>query len=446
LRVFETREVFALVLSQTPNRADDAPAGAPSSVARAAALDRAGPGLRDRLLRAERFITGSLPADVLRNVRVELVASIFFGPFYAALLFIPVVLQRLGASPDLVALYQSQSYIGLFLAAFSVMILPRRRLLLALAVIWTVGRGAFLFTKLWPTAVGLLVLSAIYWLSDGFPGSIYTEVVRRAYPAEVRGRALSAVRAGMALSMLAFTPLAGWLLDTAGHGVLFPLAGACGIVAAWIFTRMRIGADPAPAMKAPQHSLGELWRILRRDSRFVLHLLSVVCFGLGSLVAIAFYPAVLVDRLHLSYAEVSWLSLAQSVAWILGLVIWGRAMDRKGVLWLLRAAYLISAIAPIAFLLADSGWWLALAYLAQGLAAGAVDLGFTSASIDFADPDHVYEYAALQRTVIGIRGLIGPFLGVWLSYLGVPVAWVFILGAVLLALGAVLVSRVKPAQ
>ena len=103
-----------------------------------------------------------------------------------------------------------------------------------------------------------------------------------------------------------------------------------------------------------------------------------------------------------------------------GLVIWGQAMDRKGALWLLRAAYLISAIPPIAFLLADSGWWLLPAYLGQGLAAGAVDLGFTSASIDFADPDHVYEYAALQRTVIGIRGLIGPFLGVWLSHLGAP--------------------------
>lgn len=398
--------------------------------------------LRGRLLRAERFITGPLPDDALRNVRVELIASVFFGPFYAALLFIPVVLQRLGASPDLVALYQSQSYIGLFLAAFSVMILPRRRLLLLLAVIWTVGRGAFLFTEFWPTAVGLLVLSAIYWLSDGFPGSVYTEVVRRAYPAEVRGRALSLVRAGMALSMLAFTPLVGWLLDTAGHGLLFPLAGACGIVAAWVFTRMRIGAD-APIANTPQGSLGELWRILRRDSRFVLYLLSVVCFGLGGLVAIAFYPAVLVDRLHLSYAEVSWLSLAQSVAWILGLVVWGRAMDRKGTMWLLRAAYLISAIGPIAFLLADSGWWLLAAYLAQGLAMGAVDLGFTSASIDFADPDHVYEYAALQRTVIGIRGLAGPFIGVGLFRLGVPMAWVFILGAALFVLGAALISGVR---
>ncbi len=403
----------------------------------------AGPGLRGRLLRAEQLITGPLPADVRRNVRVELIASVFFGPFYAALLFIPVVLQRLGATPDLVALYQSQSYIGLFLAAFSVMILPRRRLLLLLAVIWTVGRGAFLFTELWPTAVGLLVLSAIYWLSDGFPGSVYTEVVRRAYPAEVRGRALSVVRAGMALSMLAFTPLVGWLLDTAGHGVLFPLAGVCGILAAWIFTRMRIGPDSAPATHTSQHALGELWRILRRDGRFVLYLLSVVCFGLGGLVAIAFYPAVLVDRLHLSYAEVSWLSLAQSVAWILGLVVWGRAMDRKGTMWLLRAAYVISAIGPIAFLLADSGWWLLAAYLAQGLAMGAVDLGFTSASIDFADPDHVYEYAALQRTVIGIRGLAGPFIGVGLFRLGVPMAWVFILGAALFVLGAALVSGVR---
>ena len=398
---------------------------------------------RARLRRAELFITGPLPPDVRYNVRVELVASMFFGPFYAALLFIPVVLERLGASPDLVAVYQSQTYIGLFLAAFSVMVLPRRRVLLFLAIVWSLGRGMFLLAGLWPTALGLLGLSAVYWLSDGFPAPAYTEIVRRAYPAEVRGRALSVVRAGMAVGMLAFTPVVGWLLDTAGHVVLLPIAGVCGILAALIFTRMRIGADAVPATHLPKRSLGELWRIVQRDRRYVIYLLSVVCFGLGGLVAIAFYPSVLVDRLHLSYAEVSWLSLAQSVAWILGLTVWGRAMDRKGSMWLLRAAYLISAVGPIVFLLAGSGWLLLPAYLAQGIAAGAIDLGFTSASLDFADPDHVYEYSALHRTVVGIRGLVGPFIGVGLFRMGVPMAYVFILGAGLFVLGAVLVSRVK---
>ena len=100
--------------------------------------------------RAELALSGPLPADVRRNMRIELLASLFFGPFYAVLLFIPVILQRLNATAQQVALYQSESYLGFLLSAFSVMLLPRRRILLFLAVIWAVGRAAFLLTPLVP--------------------------------------------------------------------------------------------------------------------------------------------------------------------------------------------------------------------------------------------------------------------------------------------------------
>jgi hypothetical protein len=70
-----------------------------------------------------------------------------------------------------------------------------------------------------------------------------------------------------------------------------------------------------------------------------------------------------------------------------------------------------------------------------------VDLAFTNAVIDLAEPGQTYEYAALQRTVIGVRGLIGPFLGVWLFSIGVPVAVVFVLGALFYAGAAILMLR-----
>src|SRR5512141_2906493 len=136
--------------------------------------------------RVELALTGDLTPHTRHNVHIELASSIVYGPFYAALLFISVVLEKLGATPGLLALYQSQTYLGLFLAAFSVMFIPRARVLVFLAIAWMIGRGAFLLTPLLPGAVGLLLLSAVFWFSDGFPGAAYTDVVRRSYASDAR--------------------------------------------------------------------------------------------------------------------------------------------------------------------------------------------------------------------------------------------------------------------
>ncbi len=381
--------------------------------------------------RIEYSLTGDLTPQTRRNVHTELASSIVYGPFYAALLFIPIVLERLGASPDVLALYNSQTYLGLFLAAFSVTLIPRARVLVFLALFWSVGRGSFALAITQPGALGLLGLAAVFWFSDGFPGAAYTDVVRRAYSSDARGRALSVVRLGMVLSMLAFTPIVGLVLDRFGYQIVYPAAAVFGVISALMFLRMKPATPSEDRVAAlPKQSVLELWRVLRHDRRFGIYLLAIIGFGLGGLVGVAFYPAVIVDRLHLTYEQVSWLSFAQSVSWVLGLLIWGRTMDRRGAPWAMRLCFALSIIVPLSYLLATSEWVLLPAYIVGGLTSGGIDLAFTNAAIDLAKPGQTYEYAALQRTIIGVRGLVGPFLGVWLYGLGMPVTTIFILGAV----------------
>lgn len=397
--------------------------------------------------RIELALTGPLPADVRRNMWVELMASLAYGPFYAVMLFIPVVLQRLGATPDEVALYQAESYVGFALSAFSVMLLPRRGILIFLGVIWVAGRAAYLFTPLLPSVTGLLVLSFIFWLSDSFPSPGYVRVVQQVYPARVRARTMSVVRLGMGVGMLAFTPLAGWLLDTIGHAALFPMAGVFGIVAALIFMRIRMpaGSEDTPnavaAPAAPGLSSVRMLGLLGRNKAFLLYVLSIAAFGLAGLIPIAFYPAVLVNRLQLTYTDVSLLGLAQSLVWLASYVVWGRWMDRLGGVRTLQIVYLSLMLYPLCHWFAQDAWWLLPAYIASGLANAGVDLAFTNVTIDLADPERVAEYAAIQRTVIGIRGFAGPLIGVWLNQIGVPMAAIFALSMVLYGLAAALVSH-----
>ena len=399
--------------------------------------------------RVELALSGPLPAEVRRNMRIELIASLFFGPFYAVLLFIPVILQRMDATPQQVALYQSESYFGFLLSAFSVMILPRRRILLFLAVIWTIGRAAFLLTPLVPTVTGVLVLALLYWLSDSFPSPGYVRVIQQVYPADVRARVMGVVRFGMAGGMLAATPVAGWLLDAVGYTVLLPLAGVFAVVAALVFTRLRIPAEAntagnsTPAVAPPRMSPLALLGLLRHNKPFAFFLLSVTAFGFAGLIPIAFYPAVLVDRLQLSYTAVSYLSLAQSIVWMIGYPLWGRWLNRIGTVGALRIIYLLLILYPVCHWFAPNAWWLLPAYLASGIASAGIDLSFTNTAINLAEPDRVAEYSALQQTVIGFRGIIGPLLGVQLNQLGVSMEIIFIVSIALYLLAALLTLQIR---
>lgn len=381
------------------------------------------------LSRLEHALVGPCPPDVRRNMRVELAASLAYGPFHAALLFIPVVLQRLGAGPELIALYQSASYIGFFLVPFTARFIPERGVQHFLAWLWAIGRGFLGAMGLAMSAPVMLLLSVAVYFFESSPSPAYTRVIQAIYPAAMRGRALGYVRLGLATGMLAATPVSGWILDTLGYAALFPVAGALGVMSAWVFSRIRIVESRAPTQAG--RSLRELWSVLRHDRRYQFYLLSVAAFGFGGLLPSAFFPSVIVDRLNLSYTSVSLLGGTQSIMWLIGYLIWGQFFDRFTGMPVLRVLYALMAVIPLSYLVADSAWMLLPAFIAQGLGSAGIDLAFQNCTIELSRGDRTYEYAALLRTVIGVRGLIGPLLGVWLAQLGVATAAIFIIGALL---------------
>jgi len=374
-------------------------------------------------------------------MRIEALAALALGPYQAAMGFVPVVMRRLGATPELIAAYMAASYVGFFLAPFSARVMPVRGAHRTLAWYLAASRAVFALAGQAVTAPAMLLAGLVYTFLDTFPSPAYTRVMQLIYPARARARIMAFVRMGMAAAMLVITPLAGRLLDEAGPGWLFGLSGGLGVLSALLFTRLRVPDGGAAGL--PHRPLRELWPVLRDDRRYRVFLLTVTAFGLGGLIAIAFYPTVIVDRLHLSYAEVGLLSTAQVVAWLIGYLVWGQLMDRKSGIWSLRALYLMMGIIPLCYLLAGDGWMLLPAFVIQGLGSAGIDLAFLAATIELARDDRTYEYAALQRSVIGLRGLFGPFIGVWLAGMGIPAHVIFILAASMYVAAAVLMmSRV----
>lgn len=374
--------------------------------------------------------TESLPPTVRYNVFTELWGSVAYGVFWAAALqFVPVVLRHMGAGSELIAFYTAQSYLGAILTSLSIVMMRGRRTKNFAVWCWMVGRSTFFVFAVINEAYWLMLVMAIFWLLEQFPSPAYTRIVQGIYPVGVRGQAMSLVRLGMTVAIVVVTPLSGWMLDHWGHRVLFPLAAIFGILATWFFNRLDVDEGVLPPRQT--RSVGSLWGVVLSNRNFAIHLIGLTLFGLGSLVGIAFYPIVQVDRLQLSYTELGLLSTAQSITWLLGFVYWGRIVDKRGGIWVMRVNYAIGALVPFCYIFATNGWLLLPAFIAQGIISAGLDLGFVNTCIQLADSDKVVEYAAIQATVAGIRGMIGPFVGVLLVNAGVHEAWVFAAGTVL---------------
>lgn len=387
--------------------------------------------------------TGLLPPLVRRNMRIEIVAAMLFGPFVAGLGFLPVVLRRLGASPEWIAFYLAQNFIGFLLTSVSVLVMPRREGLLRFGMtFWVISRGSFVLIAFINGAQALGWLTLFFWIAESFPVPVYTRLMQIVYPARSRGRVLALIRVGMSTTSLLATPLAGWLLDTAGYQVLYPVVGGLAALSALVFSRLQF-ADADVPESAPANP-SEFGRILREDRRFVIYLAGLILFGVGLLSGAALYPLVQVDQLGLSYSEIGWLGLVQSVFFLAGYPLWGRLIDRRGGVWVTRLVFLIAAVIPTSYMLATSGWMLVPAFAALGLVNAGLDIGALNTVMQLTTPERLGQYAALQTTVLGLRGLAAPFIGVWLAQtLALPFAVVFGLGLVLILAGAALLLWVR---
>jgi MFS transporter, DHA1 family, inner membrane transport protein len=392
-------------------------------------------------MRIEEWLVGSLDEKTRYNMRVELSSQIAYGVSLTVLGFLPLILAHMGASVLILALYSASTYLGNVLASFALFLIRPGRTRRVVIICWLVSRSLLFVAALITHDVALLILAAFFWLADQLPNPAYSAIIQSIYPSEDRGKVLAAVRLGTAIPLVVLTPIVGWGLDRTGPSAMFVLAAVAGLVAVFLFSRMRI--DEAKLVVRRTRSLGYVREITRNDRRFVLYLSGLVVFGLSALIASPLYPIIQAGRLHLSYEQLGWLTLLFSAARILSYFYWGRRIDRWGSVRCLQIAFAIQVIIVLPYIWAASPWMLVPSFIALGINNSAIDLGFVNTAIQLADPQRVSQYTALQYTVIGVRGIIGPLIGVGLLRLGVPAAAIFVVSAVLALVSAVVLGRVN---
>ena len=363
--------------------------------------------------RVERSLLGPVRADVRYNVWVETIASVLFGLFWATTIgFFPVVLRNIGATEGQLAIYVVFQSFGLIFTPISAALFARFRIIKVANGIWMFGRSMMFLVPFVGGDVNLLlVLIGIFWVCELMPSPGYVRLLERLYPDNARGRLMSVVRMGMTATILLMTPIAGWMLDTWSYTVIFPAIGVVGILASVVFGQLRI--NDAPAARDPLHPPALARAItaeVLRNKPFLWFLLLNTLFGCGTLIGAPLYAIVQVNRLGLSYTEVGYLGLVQSLTWFLGYFFWGRITDRFGPVAVLVVSMLCGALMPLCFLFATSFWWLLPAFIGQGLLFGGFELGLTNTAMALANRLRLEMYFAVMHVVSGVRGIIVPLL------------------------------------
>jgi MFS family permease len=398
--------------------------------------------LRTGLRQLEIRLIGELPPEVRYNQYADLYGAFFFGVFITGLNLMPVVLRKLGTPEVWLAFYSAQPFIGFLFTPLSVMLMPRQRGLRRYAVVfWSIARGSFLliaFINQWPW---LIALTFFFWIAETFPMPAYTRLMQGIFPANARGRVMATSRVGMTIITLACMPLAGYVLDRYGQQAWYPVTAVGALISLALFTRLRYAEDSIPA-SAPA-STASFAEIFRTDRRFQVYLIGLVLFGVGFLSGGALYTVVQVDALKLSYSDIAALTTVQTTFGLISYGILGRQIDRLGGLQTLRWVFISGAVVPLCYIFATNSWWLALAFAAVGIVNAGMDVGTLNTVMQLSKDERLGEYSGLQTLVLGVRGLVAPFLGVWLAQAGLPYAVIFAGAAIFMLLGAALLWRVK---
>jgi MFS family permease len=388
----------------------------------------------------EMWLVGPLDPEVRRNMVVDVRAACTHSVMATVITFLPIVLRRSGATTEQVAYYFAITTLGLLTTNISVSLMRRWGMKRVALVCWLLGRGSFLLTAIAFNATSLLVIFTFFWLLESWPSPAYVQTIQNIYPIEQRGRILAAVRVGLVALTLAMTPLAGWILDHWGYRALLPLAGFSGLGSSLIFySLMKHMPDTLAVASARKTSP---MQIIRTDARMPFYLAGVFLFGLGLLMASPLFPIVQVDRLNLSYTVIGLLGFVQSLFWFLGYLFGGRILDRLGGIRSLQIVFAINAIVILPYIWATQAWMLLPSFIAAGVVTAGADVAILYTVSHLAGAEHVPEYAALNSTISGFRGLLGPFLGSVLIASGWDYSAVFVLSAGLTLAGAVMLTKV----
>ncbi len=283
---------------------------------------------------------------------------------------------------------------------------------------WITGRAFLLLCVFAATSRSLVAIMAAMYLIDSVARPTYPALMKEIYPDGDRARIMGYVRVCLLAVFVLVTALAAPLLHGDNYRYVFPVAGLFGIAAAVVFGRIptsETAGDPSVRLRQFIHN-GVL--ILRDDPGFRWFCAGTFVFGFSNLMV---QPIYIIRQVQIGVGT-NWAgiySIAMSLIMTVGYFYWGGFIDKRNPQVVVALQALCMIAVPLNYYVATQPWMLLPGFLMLGIIWAGVELVYLNGILRFVPRERITHYQAVFLTLMGLRGVVAPFVGAAMYQSGV---------------------------
>ncbi|MDR3144012.1 MAG: MFS transporter [Puniceicoccales bacterium] len=278
--------------------------------------------------------------------------------------------------------------------------------LLTFVVVFVTSRSAFL----------TLTIAAMVLFKQPLP--LMEDVYGQNYSSRERGSRLSFVLMLLPISAAIFSPIGAKLMDwnLQNYRLVFLMAAIAAIGSGISFSKIPSRVLP----EQNERSIFSPFKIIFRDKLFGKMLLWWSFAGIATQMMLPLKAEYLVNSAYGINAS----NFVESVACVtipytfrmLSTLSWGRFFDKSKIITVKLMVNLFVALGFLLFFNFRSTWIIYLSSIFSGIAWGGGEVVWCLWATRVAPKNQFSRYMSVNVTIVGLRGLIGPFLGYWLSH------------------------------
>ena len=345
------------------------------------------------------------PSALQRNLSLDLSAAMGLGATLAVVgALLPSAARREGMDSIGLAGLAALPFLASLLSLLAGRIGPRTPR--GLAILRAAGSAGLLLVIIAPQPLPIALAMFGFWAAMSLGAPMQQRLWAGMYPSSDRGRLLGIVGSGRSLAAMVVLLAVSAVATGSGWLPIVALVALVGVGTAVATSRLSL---PPEDVAQSFSAAGSIATVLRRPMLRRITMAQLV-FGAGLVAAPALIAMVQIDRLGLAMEDVALAGLIGAAATTTMFGLWGRVAGRTGPLVTMTAGTLLGTLSMAAFAFAPD--------LAAVLAASAV-LGAAGAAIDVSWPLLIADHAAHAEqaaaaaglgAIMGLRGLIMPFI------------------------------------
>ncbi len=345
------------------------------------------------------------PTTLQRNLLLDLSSSVGLGTTMAIVgVLLPSVARREGLDSMGLAALAALPFLASLLTLFAGRIAPRTPARLAL--LRSIGALGLLLVLIAPHPLLIAAATFGFWISFALGAPLQQRIWATIYPSADRGRLLGYVGTGRfaagTLALLAITIAA----TTSGWVPIVAVVAAVGAISSLAMSRLSVPGVESGQRFSASGSIRAVTGtpMVRRIAGAQL------LFGAGLMAAPALIAMVHIDRLGLGLEDIALAGLISYGTTAVTIGLWGRLAGRVGALGTISAGTVLGAAGLAVFAVAPNFPSVILATLLLGTSLGAVNASWPLLIADHAAEGQQAAVAAGMNSIMGLRGLITPFL------------------------------------